>query len=133
MEPGFKSKYCLPKKIPGYFEEFVQYLETNGKIDRPTSRSVIQSAQQTWPDYASCGKEKKPRKKKSDEEKTGKNEAEPGEETLETSGTSETSKTLEKPKNIVKKLLVFINRNVEDSALKNSMLRILDQFSSTVS
>ena len=121
MEPGFKSKYCLPKKIPGYFEEFVQYLETNGKIDGVISRRVIQSAQQTWPDYASCGKEKKPRKKKSDKENSGKDEAEAGEEPSE------------KPKYIVKKLLVFINQNVQDSVLKTNMLRILDQFSSTVS
>ena len=119
MATPFQSKYCLPKKIPGYFEEFIGYLEANNKIDGAVSRNFLQTAQLTWPEYAACGKEKKPRTKKADSKKEAR-----------ANDDGDANPPVKTPRAVVHKLQQFIDRTVANAELKACMLQVLHQFSS---
>ena len=57
----FKSNYILPKKIPGYFLDFMRFMQQRAYAD---TGPVLTRYQEAWLVFATLGKPRKEKKEK---------------------------------------------------------------------
>lgn len=106
---SFKSKYCVPKKLPNYFQEFITFIQAMGRIGSPEATSVISQLTRSWPDYSACGKERKARATKA-------------------SKSDDDAISVQSPENTLALLRDYINKHIEDQNQRTIFLQVLHNF-----
>ena len=117
----FKSKFCLPKRIPPFLQEYFEYMTAQRSVPREPLDVTQRLMTQNWADYSSSGKERKKREKKTDGTGAGAGDAaEAGEKTGETR-----AKT-------IGKFRKFVAQQVQDRALQAQIIELLNEYCRTV-